>query len=273
MLGLTGFARWIIEADEKAKKKREERGQVRLSKASFHNRVDALVGEMLGMMDTYGTNIVTRVSEIYSKHLTDFTKVIPQYVETELLKMQRWIDDTFKLYEVYIDGTLRGFFDVFKEHIQEFRQEAEHKASKRHNMLVNYMIGMAQNLMAKDKNDTERYLEILKRVEQLELREEHNSNVNFNTMIALHGNLTEQIQALRKPHRHVPANVPPLDWLAEHADEIIQLGNALANMKENNLPQCGARTQVIKSIRAFAEYSIKEIDDAFKPVAVQWGLG
>lgn len=108
---------------------------------------------------------------------------------------------------------------------------------------------------------------ILDRLRCMDSRAEHNANVQFGTTIALFENLTEQIQSLRKS-----SDKPSLPWLANNADELIILGAALFNLRENNVPPEQARSNLVKSLRALTDYSIEDIDEAFTPVAREWGV-
>jgi hypothetical protein len=128
------------------------------------------------------------------------------------------------------------------------------------NLLTNVGKALSLQLEAIEYN-------ILERLRYNDARAECSANVQFSTTIALFENLTEQIQALRKDNTR-----PSLDWLANNADELIVLGAALFNLRENNVPPDQARVNLVKSLRALTDYSIEAIDEAFTPVAREWGV-
>lgn len=131
---------------------------------------------------------------------------------------------------------------------------------------------MTDNLLANVGKALSRQIEvaefnILDHLRYVEAKAEHNANIQFGTTIGLFENLTEQIQALRRGN-----DKPSLSWLANNADELIVLGSALFNLRENNIPPEQARSSLVRSLRALTDYTIEDIDEAFTPVAREWGV-
>lgn len=125
-------------------------------------------------------------------------------------------------------------------------------------------------------------LDMTDRFVQLMGQQVYHFDVLQGTQIGLYSNLTEQNQGLAlklQQIHHVllqqqrTNNAPSLEWLADNAEELIRLGQALYIVRENSAPPDQARLNLIKTIRALTEFSITDIDEQiYTPVARGWGI-
>ena len=257
------LASWASKMEEESTRRKVPSKHRPLSHAEFHNTLDAFGGELGKMIEMSGHLVVQHVSTCVS----DLTRVAKDIVDDGACKLQGWMEATFKLYE----ASIGSYFATFNEASEIRHREAEDRAAKRQNHVMNGLIGVAKQMGSTELNQGERYLELMERIRVLEMDNDEKHRVMFNTMIALFENLTEQIQ---KKQRVVVEyrEEPTLEWLVDRADEIIDFADALKAIRDNTIPPDAATMKAVRCVRGMMQVSIHDIQELLKARTQQWQL-
>ncbi len=265
------IADWASEAEANAEQKRKLRLDKlnKLTKAGFNNALHSLSGEISRHFEVSGNLIIQYTNNIVTEQISKGVNVISQSLDSFKL----WLDDSFRMLGNELSKHTTECVQALHELTEGAFTRAEDKATKRQNAIMNMLIATSKQSGAHDLNNADRYLSTIERIRLLETKIDKDNEVLFNTMIGLFENLTEQIQAMRRPldkQRFSPA--PTLEWLMDNADEVIRLGAALNNLRENNVPPHDAKLCVVKSVRSLNDYSVARIWEALESRTAAWGV-
>lgn len=86
--------------------------------------------------------------------------------------------------------------------------------------------------------------------------------------------LLQRFQELKQLIEPTQANgQPTVEWLAENADNIIELGDSFKSLRDGTIPASPAMVQVVRAVRALIEVDMKSVKQAVDTQAELWGVG
>ena len=244
------LSRWAAKMEEQAARDKADR---RISKPlnfiGLSNALHAFSGEVSKMFDVAGNLIVQHVS----KCTNDLATVMRTYFEGQ----QKWTEDSFKLYE----NSLVSYLHTFNE-----------AAEIRHKEMLQSIEGLYHQQRAMELNAHDRFLHMAESMRQMSVDNQDNHNINHGTSICLFQNLTEQIQSKQRVVvKHKPQ--VSLEWMLEHADEVIRFADELKRIRDNTAPAEYAIVEAVRTARSmFDGVGMLDVKEALDAKAREWDV-
>lgn len=266
--GLAKFAEAMAEKAEKPKRMpkvvavREVDGVQLLTRNWFDNAITALEGHTANLWRDGGAIIKQHVSNVTN----DMILVLKELFEDRMEEQRGVISNDFRL-------GLEKWFKGFGSDAEVRHQEAMSLMTQQHNQVMEAVKGVALRAAATDHSWGERWLESLE-VQRLGRDKTDNQlDLILGTQERLFQNVVAQIQAKHRIIR-VYENMPSAKWLMEHANELIDVGDAMKAVRDGETEPHYARNAVIKAFRGLfgPTVSMDLLADHLHEAACRWGL-
>ena len=262
-------AAWATKMEQQTAERKARKSGLnnQLTYAGFHNTITALSGEIAKHFETAGGLLVQHISTCTN----DLAIATKSLFTKEMDEFRNWMDHGFKSLDNTIYESVRCVVQTANDASEERHKEADERSLRHHNIVINNILGLFQHQKTADDNNSQRYVALVERLNDMEIRNFERHDITFKTVIALFENLTEQVQSKKRPIIVTNAG-PTLAWMMDNAEELIRFGTAMNNLRENNAPPNITVLEAVKSIRAMADFGMLDIKNAIDEKARQWGI-
>jgi hypothetical protein len=251
----------------KEERERQVKGDSPVTKAFFVNVMDGHFGGVSQLFETSHTLLIQRLNDLLTAKVNDTAVLVRNVLMDKLETLQHWMDHSWKLMDSIISETLA----TYNTAAEARHAESEHNATGRMGVIMRHIAGLFRHQQAMSTNDHHRFVVTQDRLAFIEATMNYNANQQHNLLVALHANLTKQIQTKQRVVIEYRPQ-PTLDWMMDHADEICRFAKALTAVKENLNPPNQTMLEVVKSARSMLDVSIDDIRTALDDKAREWGV-
>ena len=140
-----------------------------------------------------------------------------------------------------------------------------------HKVVKTWFATIAEHAEVVDKRNSERYLKLHENQARAEMLSCHHHDVNVKTQAAMWESLTAQIRCLAVPHEKERfASAPTLEWVIDNMDELIELGEVMAKIRDNEAPRENTIYSAVKAIRALELFPATDVRDEVESLIYRW---
>lgn len=211
---------------ENIQRKKIEKESIRLkfgvSSLEFHNSITSLFSDICDLHKTDFGFLFQRIVEALNDQLRKFNESLGAHVRV----VHNLVDD----YRTQVVGQ-----------VMATGEDVDKRAAKRHNIAVNFILGLHDNQEQMELNADKRYLEMMERLRLQDAKLEEYHRMVADTNIETCMRITELVEGSR------PTS-PSIEWFIDNLDEIESFAKALRWARENSLPRNVAVGHAAKSI-------------------------
>lgn len=237
------LADWASGMEQRKIERKAIRFKQPVSMLEFHNTISSLFGDFCQVTEHNCTLLIARTNDM----LTNIVKVL---------------DTRFSDWGCVIRDMLVDIKGQIVDQLFITADDIDHKAGKRHNVVVNYIFGLFEHQKTMDLNESNRYLELMERIRIQDLRLEEYMNICLNTQVGLFEKITEVFGYSNSG--------PTLDWVIDNADELMRFSMAMKNIRENNVPSNIGVNEAAKCLRTMLNVDTAEVIAALDAKTAQW---